>query len=155
MQVSVKKNKVDEIANGLYQESEKANTNKKRKVIERSLMLLALLGTIVALFLFGSLYDRFVQSATPKSMIYGTWVEQKVAHYATDKFVLSEQGVTVNGSVVATDFEFNGKFFEYKAGDVTHRFRMLNQDNTEMMLDSTAHYNPVFKLQGSNSKALR
>lgn len=154
MQVSVKKNKVDDIAKGLYEE-DLTKANKKRKVIERSLMIVALIGSIFVVVLLSNVYTQYVQSLTPKSMIYGTWVEQKVAHYATDEFVLSERGVTINGSVVATDFEFNGKVFEYTAGDTTYSYKMLNQENTEMILDSDAHYNPKFKLKGVHTKALR
>lgn len=91
---------------------------------------------------------RLQDSATPNHLLYGTWIEQDVAHYATDEFVLNANGVSVRGSVVSTSFDFDGRYFEYKAGDQTYRFRMTNSDNTEMVLDSYSHYNPVFRLKG-------
>ncbi|NOH98025.1 DUF2850 domain-containing protein [Vibrio sp. 99-70-13A1] len=158
MSVSVKKNKINEVTKSLYDEANKqaqAKSAFKRKLLERSLMLLALVGSIAVATLFVEVLTRMNQSDIPKNVIYGTWVEQKVAHYAKDEFVLSERGVSVSGSIVATDFKFDGNHFEYNAGDKTYRFRMINAENTEMILDSDGYYNPLFKLEGSENNALR
>ncbi len=45
-QAPARKNKIDEITKGLYSEAEQRNQSKlKRKIIERSLMALAMVGT--------------------------------------------------------------------------------------------------------------
>ncbi|MGF1752376.1 DUF2850 domain-containing protein [Vibrio makurazakiensis] len=156
MQASVKKNKIDEVTSNLYNQDEKPKKANKRKAIERALMFLAIGGTVLAITLFGDLFNRVFDIGPPKSVIYGTWVEQKVAHYATEKFVVSEHGITIDGSVVATSFEFDGSHFSYTSGDQVVRFRMTTRDHSEMVLDSkTAHYTPVFKLEGKSTKALR
>ncbi|KAB0304406.1 DUF2850 domain-containing protein [Vibrio fortis] len=156
MQAPVSKNKIDDITKSLYSETDKQkNANFKRKFVERSLMLLALIGSIAVVILYQDVFSRMQAASTPKSMIYGTWVEQNVAHYATDEFVLNERGVTVAGSVIATDFSFDGNYFEYRSAGKTFRFKMVNSDNTEMRLDSDAYYNPVFRLKGYNDHSVR
>lgn len=155
-QAPATKNKIDEITTGLYSEAEQRNQSKfKRKIIERCLMVLALVGSFAVVSLFGDVITRLQDAATPNHLLYGTWIEQDVAHYATDEFVLNANGVSVAGSIVATNFEFDGNYFEYKAGDQTYRFRMTNSDNTEMMLDSDSHYNPVFRLKGHIDHSVR
>lgn len=156
MQASTSKSKIDDITKSLYSEADKQEQAKsKRKLIERSLMLLALIGTVAVVILFGDVLSRMQKAATPKSMIYGTWVEQKVAHYATDVFVLNEHGVSIAGSIVATDFSFDGRYFEYSGADKSYRFKMINAENTEMILDSDGYYNPTFRRQDSQTNALR
>lgn len=155
-QAPATKNKIDEITTGLYSKEEQRNQSKlKRKIIERCLMVLALVGSFAVVSLFGDVITRLQDSVTPNHLLYGTWVEQDVAHYATDEFVLNANGVSMSGSIVATYFEFDGNYFEYKAGDQTYRFRMTNSDNTEMMLDSDSHYNPVFRLKGHIDHSVR
>ena len=155
-QAPATKNKIDEITQGLYSEVEQRNQSKlKRKIIERCLMVLALVGSFAVVSLFGDVLSRVQDAATPDNLIYGTWVEQDVAHYATDEFRLNANGVSVRGSVVSTSFDFDGNYFEYKAGDKTYRFRMTSSDNTEMVLDSDNHYNPVFRLKGHIENSVR
>jgi len=84
----------------------KTNT---RKWIERALMFIALVGTLVVIGVYGDLIGRFVYKPVPKSLIYGKWIEQEVAPYAREEFIVSERGIIVQGSTVATDFEFDGK----------------------------------------------
>ncbi|MGP8307429.1 DUF2850 domain-containing protein [Vibrio sp. YIC-376] len=121
--------------------------SKFRKGVERSLMLAAVLGTIIVCMLYSDLISRYINPTTPKSAIFGKWVEQDVAPYAREKFVLSERGVTVNGSTIATDFEFDGDSFSYKLGATVRRFEFLDHQYTEMKLDANAHYLPVFHLE--------
>ena len=155
-QAPARKNKIDEITKNLYSEAEQRNQSKlKRKIIERSLMALALVGTFAVVSLFGDVINRVQDAATPDHLLYGTWVEQDVAHYATDEFVLNANGVSVRGSVVSTNFDFDGSYFEYETGDKKYRFRMTNADNTEMVLDSGAHYNPIFRLKGYIDNSVR
>ncbi|WP_210455505.1 DUF2850 domain-containing protein [Vibrio crassostreae] len=155
-QVPATKNKIDEITKGLYSEADQRNQSKlKRKIIERCLMVLALVGSFTVVSLFGDVLSRVQDAATPDHLIYGTWIEQDVAHYATDEFVLNANGVSVRGSVISTNFDFDGHYFEYKAGEKTYRYRMTNSDNTEMVLDSDSHYNPIFRLKGHIDNSVR
>ena len=155
-QAPARKNKIDEITENLYSEAEQRNQSKlKRKIIERCLMVLALVGSFAVVSLFSDVLSRVHDAATPDHLLYGTWVEQDVAHYVTDEFVLNANGVSVRGSVVSTSFDFDGNYFEYKTGDRAYRFRITNSDNTEMVLDSDAHYNPVFRLKGHMVNSVR
>ncbi|MEZ8920025.1 DUF2850 domain-containing protein [Vibrio cyclitrophicus] len=155
-QAPARKNKIDEITENLYSEAEQRNQSKlKRKIIERCLMVLALVGSFAVVSLFSDVLSRVQDAATPDHLLYGTWVEQDVAHYVTDEFVLNANGVSVRGSVVSTSFDFDGNYFEYKTGGRAYRFRITNSDNTEMVLDSDAHYNPVFRLKGHMVNSVR
>jgi hypothetical protein len=155
-QAPARKNKIDEITKNLYSEAEQRNQSKlKRKIIERCLMVLALVGSFAVVSLFSDVLSRVQDAATPDHLLYGTWVEQDVAHYATDEFVLNANGVSVRGSVVSTNFDFDGSYFEYETGDKKYRFRMTNADNTEMVLDSGAYYNPIFRLKGYIDNSVR
>ncbi|CAE6892679.1 MULTISPECIES: DUF2850 domain-containing protein [Vibrio] len=126
-----------------------------RKWVERSLMLTALIGTFAVLMMYGDLITRYVNPPIPKSTIYGKWVEQDVAPYAREEFVLSERGVTVRGSTVATDFEFDGDTLSYKVGSTVRTFEFTDQHYAEIKLDSNAHYLPVFRLEGHSNLAVR
>lgn len=99
-------------------------------------MLMAVLGTVIVCMLYGDLITRYINPPISKSIIYGRWVEQDVAPYSREEFVLSERGVTVNGSTVR-HFDFVGK------------------QHTEMKLDARAHYLPVFRLEGHAGIAVR
>ncbi|MEF1335848.1 DUF2850 domain-containing protein [Vibrio rotiferianus] len=130
----------------------KTNT---RKWIERALMFIALVGTLAVIGVYGDLIGRFVYKPVPKSLIYGKWIEQEVAPYAREEFIVSERGIIVQGSTVATDFEFDGKTFSYKVGSKVREFEFVGQNHTEMKLDSNAHYLPVFRLEGKSDLSLR
>ncbi len=130
----------------------KTNT---RKWIERALMFIALVGTLAVICVYGDLIGRFVYKPVPKSLIYGKWIEQEVAPYAREEFIVSERGIIVQGSTVATDFEFDGKTFSYKVGSKVREFDFVGQNHTEMKLDSNAHYLPVFRLEGKSDLSLR
>ncbi|AIV06505.1 N-acetylglutamate synthase [Vibrio harveyi] len=126
-----------------------------RKWTERSLMLTALVGTIAVLLMYGDLITRYVNPPIPKSTVYGKWVEQDVAPYAREEFILSERGVMVRGSTVATDFEFDGDSLSYKVGSTVRTFEFVGQHYVEMKLDANAHYLPVFHLEGHSNLAVR
>ncbi|CAH1562904.1 MULTISPECIES: DUF2850 domain-containing protein [unclassified Vibrio] len=130
----------------------KTNT---RKWIERALMFIALVGTLAVIGVYGDLIGRFVYKPVPKSLIYGKWIEQEVAPYAREEFIVSERGIIVQGSTIATDFEFDGKTFSYKVGSKVREFEFVGQNHTEMKLDSNAHYLPVFRLEGKSDLSLR
>ncbi|MGR5237034.1 DUF2850 domain-containing protein [Vibrio alfacsensis] len=126
-----------------------------RKWIERSMTLMAVVGTIVVFMMYGDLLARYINPPMDKSIVYGKWVEQDVAPYAREEFVLSERGVTVNGAIVATDFEFDGDSLIYKVGSAVRRFDFIDQQHTEMKLDANAHYLPVFHREGRSDLATR
>ena len=132
-----------------------AMRRKKRKMLERFLMGIAVIGTVIVVLVFGDLIIRVVNPPMPKSLIYGKWVEQDVAPYAREVLILNENGVSVNGSLVTTHFDFDGKYFEYSTGGETRRFRFIGQQHIEMKLDSDAHYLPVFQLEGKQDLSLR
>jgi len=138
--------------------SELSKTSSKsafRKWLERSLMLVAIVGTIVVGMLYSDLIIRMINPPIPKSTIYGRWVEQGVAPYAREEFVLSENGVSVNGSTVATSFKFDGKTFSYRIGSSERHFYFLDKQHSKMKLDANAHYLPVFHLEGRARIAVR
>lgn len=118
----------------------------KKKLVERSILLLSVIVAGAFLIVASMLYDQYLEKTYPKSDLYGTWVEQDVAGYATEKFVLGQAGVSINGGIVDTDYSFNGSYLEYQFGDETRRYKMLNSDFTEMKLVSEPHYQPTFRL---------
>ncbi|HHC6548883.1 DUF2850 domain-containing protein [Vibrio parahaemolyticus] len=136
-------------------ESNSSTKSSLRKWAERSLMLMAVLGTVIVCMLYGDLIIRYINPPISKSIIYGRWVEQDVAPYSREEFVLSERGVTVNGSTIATDFEFDGDSFSYKVGSTVRHFDFVGKQHTEMKLDARAHYLPVFRLEGHAGIAVR
>lgn len=130
-----------------------AEARKKRKIIERSLMLLALIGTIAVMSLYRDLWIRLLPFYSNKEDVYGVWVERGVAFYAADSFELSSKGVSVNGRVISSDFKFNGHTLEYKTANVTHTFKMMDDANTTMMNVSSSHYRPIFVLSAAHHKS--
>ncbi len=129
--------------------------SKLRTGVERFLISIAMIGTIVVFFLYSDLISQYTNFSTPKSTIYGKWVEQNVAPYAREEFILSERGVTVNGATVATDFKFDGDSFSYKIGSSIRRFEFVDETHTEMKLDDNTHYLPVFHLEGRAGMKVR
>ncbi|WP_070962536.1 DUF2850 domain-containing protein [Vibrio sonorensis] len=128
-----------------------ANRANKKK-IERFLLVIAVIISIVAVMAFSLLFKYINKLNYPDQMIYGTWVEQNVAPYAADKFTLTRNGVVVNGGVVATQFLFDGKYFKYQSGEQTRRFLFLNQDMTQMRLISEVNYQPIYHLIKSDQQ---
>ncbi|AXY02309.1 DUF2850 domain-containing protein [Vibrio alfacsensis] len=126
-----------------------------RKWIERSLMLSAIVGSIVAFMLYGDLIARYINPPIDESIVYGKWIEQDVAPYVREEFVLSSGGVAVNGAIVATEFEFDGDSLSYKVGSTVRKFEFINQQHSEMKLDSNAHYLPVFRIEGHTQRSVR
>ncbi|ELE8119809.1 DUF2850 domain-containing protein [Vibrio fluvialis] len=129
---------------------------RKRKAIERMLLSIALVGTIIVIVMVSNVFGRVADLFLPPiSDVYGLWVEQNVAPYAAQKIELEAKGVVIEGRVVTTSFDFNGRYLEYRIGDQEYRYKMLNEENTEMTLISPAHYNPTFQLSGKHQKNLR
>ncbi|WP_394242028.1 DUF2850 domain-containing protein [Vibrio astriarenae] len=127
----------------------------KRKAIERILIAFAVVTSLIAGALYLDLYGRMQESKYPKETVFGTWVEMEVANHVQDRFTLSEVGVMRRGRVVATDFVFTGRHLEFKEGDRMVRYRMLNMEDTEMILDSDALYTPTYRNIERYSNELR
>ncbi|MGR5252455.1 DUF2850 domain-containing protein [Vibrio astriarenae] len=117
----------------------------KRKALERILIAFAIVTSLIAAGLYLDLYGRLQESKYPKETVYGTWVELEVADHVQDRFVLNDIGVTRQGRVVATDFVFTGRHLEFMEGDKKVRYRMLNMEDTEMILESDALYTPTYR----------
>ncbi|BBM63977.1 MULTISPECIES: DUF2850 domain-containing protein [Vibrio] len=139
----------------LEKAQESSDKSMIRKWIERSLMLSAIVGSIVAFMLYGDLIARYINPPIDESIVYGKWIEQDVAPYAREEFVLSSGGVAVNGAIVATEFEFDGDSLSYKVGSTVRKFEFINQQHSEMKLDSNAHYLPVFRIEGHTQRSVR
>ncbi|MFM2589082.1 DUF2850 domain-containing protein [Vibrio sp. TBV020] len=119
----------------------------KKKLVERTFIVGALIAAITAVMLGGQLYDHYLSVTYPKSNVYGTWVEQDVASYAASEFVLSPTGVTIDGGIVATQYHWDGTYLEYSVGEEVRRFMVLNEKFTEMRQISEPHYQPVFRVR--------
>ncbi|WP_231623390.1 DUF2850 domain-containing protein [Vibrio furnissii] len=130
---------------------------RKRKAVERILLAIAVIGTALAIMMYSNLFSRIADRLLPpKSDVYGLWVEQHVAPYAAKKIRLDAKGVVIEGRVVATSFDFNGRTLEYTIGTREFQYRMLNEENTEMQrVKPASHYNPTFQLSGKHQKNLR
>ncbi|NVD05989.1 DUF2850 domain-containing protein [Vibrio sp. JPW-9-11-11] len=120
--------------------------HRNRKTVERVIVIGALLAAIASLLLVSQLYDVYLEKVYPKSKMYGTWVEQDVAAYSRESFVLSAAGVTVNGGVIDTHFSWDGSYLEYQVGDNTRRFKVLDEQLTQIQLVSQPHYQPIYRL---------
>ncbi|MCZ4295408.1 DUF2850 domain-containing protein [Vibrio sinaloensis] len=118
----------------------------KKKLIERAILLLAIVAAVGAVMLANVLYDFYLEKKYPKSNLYGTWTEQNVASYSAEAFVVTPAGVAIDGGVVDTHYSWNGTYLEYQVGDKTRRFKVLNEELTELQLISEPHYQPVYRL---------
>ncbi|WP_114766401.1 DUF2850 domain-containing protein [Vibrio rhodolitus] len=96
------------------------------------------------------LYQQYQQVTHPKSLIYGTWVEYDVAPYRADRLVISAAGITIDGGVVDTDFQFDGEFLTYQHGSQERRFKFQYENWNEMTLQTDNAYQPVFVKSPSN-----
>ncbi len=106
----------------------------------------AVIAAICAVLMANSLYSIYLEKTYPKSELYGTWVEQNVASYAADEFVLSPSGVSIDGGVVDTKYRWNGVHLEYRLGDKERKFKALNEQFTELQLISEPSYQPIYRL---------
>lgn len=125
------------------------NDEKSKKWVERSILIGAIIVGIAAVMLSTQLYQYYLAATYPKSNVYGTWVEQNVAGYAASEFVLGPSGVSINGGIVDTQYEWDGTHLEFRVGDEVRRFRTLNETFTEMRQVSEPHYQPVFRVRKS------
>ncbi|KJY88186.1 hypothetical protein TW84_15545 [Vibrio neptunius] len=128
---------------------------KKKKSLERGLLAVAIAVSIAFIFVSKALYDRYQIIKHPNSMVYGTWIEQGVAPYSADSFVLNETGVVIDGGVVNTRYRFNGSYVEFQVGEKKRRYQMLDTSFSQMRLISEPHYQPVYQLSEKSKNNLR
>ena len=94
------------------------------------------------------LYDYCLVKTFPKSELYGRWVEQDVAIYAANEFVLNGDGVSIGGGgVVATQFHWDGTYLKFNVGGKEHRFQAHNEAFTEMKQISESNYQPIYRIR--------
>ncbi|KGY12499.1 hypothetical protein NM22_09990 [Vibrio tubiashii] len=122
------------------------DVSRSKKIFERVVLIGAVIAAICAVLMANSLYSIYLEKTYPKSELYGTWVEQNVASYAADEFVLSPSGVSIDGGVVDTKYRWNGVHLEYRLGDKERKFKALNEQFTELQLISEPSYQPIYRL---------
>lgn len=122
-------------------------SGRNKKVLERTLLILAVIGTIWAVFLYGDVIGRIKEALVPKETVYGVWVEQNVASYSTRRLEIGPDGITMEGRVYTTRFDYDGRYLEFSVAGQDYKFKMMNEENTEMKQISSAPYNPIFHLE--------
>lgn len=128
-------------------------TPRSRTKLRNKLSLKEILMWLVIIVLFVGmlkvttlLAKTYQKSQHPDSKVYGVWQEKDVAPYAAEQFILTQDGVIFEGGVIDTHFDFDGKYLEYQHGDTRRRFKFLNKDLTEMKMQLSTGYQPVFQL---------
>lgn len=102
---------------------------------------------IVAYFMIQlgiGLYSKYQLFSHPQSLVYGTWIEDKVAPYAAEHIVINSSGVLIDGGVVDTQFNFDGETLRYQHGTQERVFRFNYENWNEMTLETKALYQPVY-----------
>lgn len=133
-----------------------SNSASKKKRLERGLILIGVIGIAVVIGLYGQVFNRLADSFSPsKSEIYGIWIEQNVAPYAAKRIHVQSDSIIIDGRLVTTQYDFNGRYLSFYVGDQKMQYRMLNDQFTEMRLVSKTAYNPTFQLSGKHQKNLR
>ena len=127
---------------------------KPNKWLERTLIVLALVGSLAVLGLYQDLYDRYQSHANPKQAVYGVWYERDAAPFARDSFELTPDKVVIDNRVVATDFELTRDELSFYVGPTSYRYHILNEAKTELRQLSPTHYNPIFVLSGKHKNNL-
>ena len=90
------------------------------------------------------LYSKYQQVIHPQSLVYGTWVESEVAPYVAERIVISSSGVSIDGGIVDTQFNFDGQTLSYQHGSLDRQFTFGQNNWDEMTLVTAKSYQPVF-----------
>lgn len=126
----------------------------QRKTLERGLFAIAAGGTLLVVMLYGNMFTQLAALMQPaKSTIYGVWIEQDVAPYLAQKIEIRPDLVRVDGRVVTTSYQYDGRVLQYRVGGRDYQFT-IRDEGSEMTLISSAHYNPTFQLSGKDKKHL-
>ncbi|MCG3765973.1 DUF2850 domain-containing protein [Vibrio cincinnatiensis] len=137
-------------------QSNQAGRFLRNKSVERLFIAGALVGTVIAILLYSHLFGRLSgQFTPPKSTIYGVWVEQNVAPYMAQRIEVQPNAIIIDGRVVSTSYQYNGRYLSFTIADQPFQYQMLNEENTEMKLISSNRYNPIFQLSEKHKKNLQ
>ncbi|MFC5078378.1 hypothetical protein VTH8203_04128 [Vibrio thalassae] len=127
---------------------------KPSKWLERTLIILSLVGSLAVLGLYQDLYDRYQSHANPKQAMYGVWYERDAAPFARDWFELTPDKVIIDNRVVATEFKLSRDELTFYVGPTLYRYHVVNEAKTELRQLSPAHYHPIFVLSGKHKNNL-
>ncbi|MDN3681399.1 DUF2850 domain-containing protein [Vibrio tapetis subsp. quintayensis] len=123
------------------------SNNRGKKPLHHYARVWVLLSVIVIGLGYGgvkSFVDHQKVTKLYRQQIFGTWVEQNVADYAADSFVVKKNGIFIDGRQVTTQFTFDGVRLEFDLGAEHHRFEVRNSAMTQLKRVSPAHYESVF-----------
>lgn len=124
-----------------------------KKYVERLLLAVALVGTVVVIMLYYNVFGHLAARFTPPiSDIYGVWIEQDVAPYMAQKIEVQPNYIIIDGRVVSTSYQYNGHSLIFTVAGNSLQYNMLNADKTEMKLVSANRYNPIFQLSEKHKK---
>lgn len=123
--------------------------------LERSLILLAVIGAGMAAYLYKGAIEQLLNPPVSSERIYGTWVEQNVAPYARDEFEVSALGISRRGAILTTAFDFDGQVLHFHYAGQDFRYRILDTAFSQIQLDSEDYYQPIFYKRGASSLSLR
>ncbi|MCA2016920.1 DUF2850 domain-containing protein [Vibrio tritonius] len=129
--------------------------SRKTKILEWSLLGVAVLGTLIAALMYGHLYLKAQLLFAPEMAIHGRWVEQNVPSYSAQTIEVKKNAISVQGHTVTTRYKFDGTFLSYRAGGINYKFKMTNDELTEMKLISPSYYSPVFRLSEKYKNNIR
>ncbi len=130
-------------------------SSKRKKYLERLLIVAALMGTIVVGGGYIYLYLQARNFYTPQDSLYGVWVEQNVAPYSANTIEIRPDSITIQGHTVTTKYLFNGEVLSFSAGGIRQNYQMLNDKKTEMRLMSPDSYSPTYRLSEKYKNDLR
>ncbi|ARC94123.1 hypothetical protein B6A42_21010 [Vibrio coralliilyticus] len=110
-----------------------------------SLTVLTIIASVLVVYLSGVLISKWRTPAT--HIIYGTWVEQFVPSYTASTMNINQHGVSFGRGFVTTQLHFDGNYLEFHRGKQLWRFKMLNDEYTEMRLMNGSNYQPIYRIQ--------
>ncbi|USD64716.1 DUF2850 domain-containing protein [Vibrio sp. SCSIO 43136] len=88
--------------------------------------------------------EQQAQLALYQQKVLGEWVEQNVAGYAADSFVVTADGVYVDRRLVSSEYKFDGVELSFMLGEERHVFRVVDQAMTKLRRIAPAHYESTF-----------
>ncbi|WP_165312143.1 DUF2850 domain-containing protein [Vibrio ziniensis] len=130
--------------------SENGSRVKNRKRLELFLILVAILGCVVVVILYGNVIESVKNTLSHKKEVYGVWVEQDVAYYSARILDIGPDGIAMEGRVYTTRYDFDGHYLTFKVAGQDYKFQMTNSENKEMKQVTNDHYKPIFRMSEKN-----
>lgn len=109
------------------------------------LTIITIVASVLVIYLSAVLIAKWRAPAT--HIIYGTWVEQFVPSYTASTMNISQHGVSFGRGFVTTQLNFDGDYLEFYRGKQLWRFKVLNDEYTEMRLMNESNYQPIYRIQ--------